>query len=318
MVGGRILVTGAGGFVGSHLLPRLKHSFPEVELHAAGRGQKESDSTCCWHELDICSKKSVEQLVSDLAPEVIIHLAAQSSVPLSFRQPELTWKVNLDGALNLFGALERLPTPPLLLHIGSSDMYGDSFKASGRIDENVILQPLNPYAASKAAADLAAFQLAKTSNVKVLRVRPFNHIGAGQADVFVVPSFARQIAEVELGLREEIQVGDLTAQRDFMHVSDVVSAYVAMIENAAQFESGAAVNVCSGVAVSIDYILKELLALAHTDISVVQDSSRMRKSDIARVLGSHDFLSKKTGWEPSVNLINALEDVLEYWRGQLS
>lgn len=313
-----VLVTGGTGFVGAHLLTALKRAFPEASIHVTGRAVQEGLSQgCVWYNLDICDRGAVRHLVQQIAPSVVIHLAAQSSVPVGFKQPDLTWQVNLEGARNLFQALEQLSYPVLLLQVGSADMYGASFNLAGPVDELRILQPLNPYAASKAAADLAAFQLAQTSAVKVIRARPFNHIGAGQSDAFVVSSFARQIVEVEMGVSDSLLVGDLTAERDFMHVSDVAAAYIALIQHHEQFETGAAVNICSGVSVSIASMLEELRRLSVIDIRVVQDPERMRKSDIARVWGSHAYLSAQTGWMPAVDLRHALGDVLDDWRERL-
>lgn len=313
-----VLVTGGTGFVGAHLLTALKRAFPEASIHVTGRAvPKGRSQEYVWHALDICDREAVCHLVQQILPSVVIHLAAQSSVPVSFKQPDLTWQVNLEGARNLFQALEQLSYSALLLQVGSADMYGASFKLAGPVDELRLLQPLNPYAASKAAADLAAFQLAQTSAVKVIRARPFNHIGAGQSDAFVVSSFARQIVEVERGRRDSLLVGDLTAERDFMHVSDVVGAYVALIQHHERFETGAAVNICSGVSVSIASILEEMRQLAAVDVRIVQDPGRMRKSDIAKVRGSHDYLSAQTGWMPIVSLRNALGDVLNDWREKL-
>lgn len=312
-----VLVTGGSGFVGSHLLVALAKAFPAADIHATRRcPQAPMLQGVSWHTLDICDAAAVQLLVQSVAPDVVIHLAAQANVPFSFQNPNLTWQVNLDGARNLFTALERYMPNSLLIQVGSADMYGKSFKHTTPVDETALLQPLNPYAASKAAADLAAFQLSQTSSVKVIRARPFNHIGAGQLDTFVASSFARQIVAVEQGRQESLKVGDLSAERDFMHVSDAVAAYVELIRHHDQFYSGAAVNICSGTSVSIADMLDTLRALAKVDVPVLQDPDRMRKSDIEKVCGSHAFLSECTGWKPRASLNDALLDVLEYWRHQ--
>lgn len=316
---GSILVTGGTGFVGTHLLEALRREFPDVVIHATGRRSVPSSENCVvWHEIDICDRGAVYKLVHKVSPSIVVHLAAQSNVPVSFKHPDLTWRINLDGALNLFCAVEQLPDPVLLLQVGSADMYGASFRSGGCVDEEALLQPLNPYAASKAAADLAAYQFSQTSRVRVLRVRPFNHIGQGQADTFVVSAFARQIVEIEMGRREVLSVGDLSAERDFLHVSDVVDAYVALIKQHERFETGTAVNICSGVPVTIASVLEQLASLASTEVRVTQDPDRIRKSDIARVLGSHRFLTSVTSWAPTVDLQSALQDVLNDWRQRLA
>jgi GDP-4-dehydro-6-deoxy-D-mannose reductase len=319
MMLGSVLVTGGTGFVGAHLLKALRKAFPGVVIHATGRRSVPgSEARVVWHEVDLRDRGAVYELVHKVAPTIVVHLAAQSNVPVSFKHPDLTWRINLDGALNLFGAVELLPDPVLLLQVGSADMYGASFREGGCVDESVLLQPLNPYAASKSAADLAAYQLSQTSSVRVLRVRPFNHIGQGQSDAFVVSSFARQIVEVEMGLRDALSVGDLSAERDFLHVSDVVDAYVALIKQNEGFETGAAVNICSGVPVTIATILEQLISLASIEVRVIQDQDRMRKSDIAKAFGSHRLLTSVTGWAPTVDLQSALQDVLDDWRKRLA
>ncbi|MBV0932308.1 GDP-mannose 4,6-dehydratase [Marinobacterium weihaiense] len=314
-----VLVTGGTGFVGAHLLAALERAFPERSIHATARTRPRPDDNagCVWHELDICDHAAVDNLIRQVAPGVVVHLAAQSNVPFSFEQPDLTWDINLGGARNLFQALDRLVQPVLLLQIGSADMYGGSFHSPDPVDESTPLLPLNPYAASKAAADLAAYQLSCTSSVKVIRARPFNHIGAGQADGFVVSSFARQIVEIEMGGKQTLQVGDLTAERDFLHVSDVVDAYIALIKQQSAIDNGAAVNICSGGSVRISDMLDELVGLSVAEINVQQDPGRMRKSDIARVCGSYSYLSDRTGWRPATSLRDALRDVLDDWRRKL-
>lgn len=309
----RILVTGGSGFVGRYLLPVLLNDFPGVEVHATSQTAVVDEESVVWHQLDICDANAVEALVADVQPDVVLHLAAQSNVALSFSQPSNTWDVNLHGSLNIQRALAEIGRG-LLMQIGSADMYGASFRL-GEVDENAILQPLNPYSASKAAADLAAYALSQTSNIHVIRCRPFNHTGAGQGAGFVVSGFAQQIAEAEKGLREPvIKVGDLTAERDFLHVSDVVAAYSAVIKHHQSFETGAAVNICSGLPVSISTMLGKLVGLSHVSLDVQVEPQRFRKSDIPCVQGNANRLRSVTGWSEQVGHVQMLSSVLEYWR----
>jgi GDP-4-dehydro-6-deoxy-D-mannose reductase len=310
---GRILVTGGSGFVGRYLLPRLRGDFPAAELHATRRGCGCDQAGVVWHRLDVRDGVAVTALVASLKPDVVIHLAAQSDVARSFEQPAATWNINLDGALNLQRAL-AMTGRGVLVQVGSADMYGASFRA-GVVDEQALLQPLNPYAASKAAADLAAYALSQTSSVHVIRCRPFNHTGAGQSAAFVVSAFARQIAQAENGLVPAvIKVGDLSGQRDFLHVSDVVAAYSALVRCCHRIESGRAVNICSGEPVAISTVLAELVGLSSIDFEVVVDSGRLRKSDIPQAVGRADLLRSLTGWSRRVERLPMLASVLGYWR----
>jgi len=310
----RILVTGASGFVGGYLLPVLQRDFPEAELHATAHGAMTPSDEVRWHRLDLLEAEAVQALIGSLRPDVVIHLAAQSNVALSFREPELTWRVNLEGTLHLQRALASQGRC-LLIQVGSADMYGASF-LDGVVDEQSLLQPLNPYAASKAAADLAAFELSRTSEVQVIRARPFNHTGAGQSDAFVVSGFARQIAETEAGLREPvITTGDLSAERDFLHVADVAEAYTALIQKGAGLESGSAVNICSGEAVAVSTVLDELISLSSVPLERRVDPEKLRKSDIPRVQGRAALLQSETGWARRISRRQMLSSVLDYWRG---
>ncbi|WP_206060517.1 GDP-mannose 4,6-dehydratase [Nitrincola alkalilacustris] len=320
----RILITGASGFVGQHLLPALQSAYPQAVLTATGHSRVDGDSPAdgngkvAFKELDITDPRAVSHLIEQLKPDAVIHMAAQSNVPQSFREPERTWQINLQGSLNLFAALREHAPRSLLLQIGSSDMYGTSFKQGGAVTEQHLLQPLNPYAASKAAADLAAYELSQTSDIRVIRARPFNHTGPGQSEAFVVSAFAAQMARAERGELDEINVGDLSAQRDFLHVQDVVSAYTTLLSQAGRFESGECVNISSGRPVSVQQVLDQLLQLASVRVVVKQDPARMRPSDIPFAVGDNTRLSTRTGWVPAITFEQLMSDVLDYWRSATS
>ncbi|MBP0049714.1 GDP-mannose 4,6-dehydratase [Marinobacterium sp. AK62] len=313
-----ILVTGGTGFVGRYLIAELQRTLPAAKLFVTGRSVISASADVQVLPLDITDAAAVQQVVAQVQPDKVFHLAAQANVADSFKAPALTWQVNLQGSLNLFAALEALTHPVVLLNVGSADMYGRTF-LQGRVEETAPLAPLNPYAASKAAADLAACALASSSSVQVVRLRPFNHAGPGQGEGFVIPAFAAQIARIEAGLQSpRLQVGDLSARRDFLHVQDVVAAYSAVAQAAEAVQSGTILNVCSGVSHSVQSVLEALLAAARVDIEVVQDPARMRKSDIPVAEGSHAALQKLTGWAPTVSVEALAVSVLDSWRQYVS
>lgn len=311
-----ILVTGATGFVGRFLMPALESAWPGAELvgvgHEAGPWNHEG--------VDITDPQQVDRLVAQTRPDVTIHLAGQANVGVSFDQPDKTWAINLTGSLNLFNALRQHARDSALINIGSSDCYGASFKAGSPLDESAPLEPQNPYAASKAAADIAACELAATSGIRVIRARPFNHSGPGQEPGFVLPAFAAQVARIEAGEASAMQVGNLEAVRDFTHVSDVAMAYVALtrqlLEGAAEPDSGEAINIASGHGVSIQTLLDLMRDQARCPIPVEQDPARLRASDIPVATGNAGRLKELTGWYPRYSHQALVQELLAYWRNR--
>jgi nucleoside-diphosphate-sugar epimerase len=202
--------------------------------------------------------------------------------------------------------------------ISTSEVYGRSFTSGHALDESALLAPRNPYAVSKSAADLLAGQYSETG-MKVIRMRPFNHVGPRQSADFVVSAFASQIAEIEKGLREPVlNVGNLEAKRDFLHVKDVVRAYIEVIKGADLIDPGEIFNVCSGTPRAIEDILRDLLAMSSLAISVQHDDSRMRPSDTPLAFGSAERLNSRLGWRPAIPWETTLLDTLEYWRSAVT
>lgn len=323
--GATILVTGGNGFVGQHLLTALAGYSPE-KCHATTLDAILADPTQStgsigaveWHQLDITDRQATFDLVATLKPDVIFHLAAQSHIPTSFANPELTWQVNLHGTLNLLEAAVKANPAATFINTGSSDMYGASFQAGEPVHENSPLLPLNPYAASKAAADLAAWQYAANSSLQIIRARPFNHAGPGQAVGFVLPDFAAQIARIEADLQEAvIAVGDLSAERDFLHVEDVVNAYI-QLARSNTITSGSVFNIASGQATTIANVLDLMLQSSSATIRVTQDPERLRPADIHRVCGDSSAIRSATGWAPHYSLHQLVADLLDHWRTRVA
>jgi len=295
----RVLVTGAAGFVGGHLLPRLE---------ADGWSVAASD-----REMDVSDPKAVEARVRDIEPDAIIHLAAVSSVATSWQQPELTYRVNYLGTRTVLEVARRaVPTARVIL-VSTADLYGSTEPGAAPFDESSELRPHSPYARCKAAADLLGGIYAERG-LDVIRVRPFNHTGPGQTDAFVLPSFARQIASIEAGRSEaSMRVGNLDSVRDFLDIDDVVDAYIRLLDP--QVESGI-YNVASGSGVRIGDALQTLCSLAGIEPRIEAASEFFRPTDFA--VGDSSRLRDATGWQPRVSFDRTLEGLLDHWRARVN
>jgi len=298
---GPILVTGASGFVAGHLIPRLAARFPGRELVLCGLGEV---------MLDIADAAAVDALVSRVRPGACIHLAAISAVPVARREPDLAWQVNLHGSLALGRAIRAHAPDCALLYISSAEIYGHSFKSGTPLDEHAAAAPMNTYAATKAAADLALGAMAG-EGLRVIRLRPFNHTGPGQSADFVVPAFARQIVRIEAGLQPpELNVGALDPQRDFLDVRDVCDAYVACLAAADSLAPGSIFNIASGVPRRIGDILEALLALAGVQAAIAPSATLLRPSEIPIACGNAARAYEAFGWQPRISFAETLRDIL--------
>jgi GDP-4-dehydro-6-deoxy-D-mannose reductase len=245
-------------------------------------------------------------------PDWVIHLAARSFVPDSFADPRQTLDVNLFGTLNLLCALREMKFPGRLLYVSSGDVYGAVPESALPVDESRWPEPRSPYAASKVAAETLCLQWHRSEQLDVIVVRPFNHIGPGQSERFVVPALARQVARIAAALQEPtLMVGDIDVTRDFSDVRDVVRAYAAMLERG---QAGRTYNVCSGREVTIRSILHTLCTLARVDPAIVQDSARLRPSEQRRMVADCQRLRADTGWEPTIPLETSLQQILDQFR----
>ena len=244
----KILITGAGGFVGKHLIERLQKN--HHDLAALGLGcdtEAFAQKNIPLYAADILDEEAVQRCMDREKPDAVIHLAAISNVPLSWEKTGLTAEVNVKGTINVFLAFAHANPKGTFVNIGSSDEYGLTAKKGVPLTEDMPCQPQNPYAISKLCAEQMVLQLGEKYGVKVISTRSFNHFGPGQAKGFVVSDFASQIAEIERGEREPVmKVGDLSAWRDFSYVGDVVDAYARLLEKDAP---AGVYNVCSGQAV---------------------------------------------------------------------
>ncbi len=304
----RILVTGAGGFVGSHVLPALSAAFPMATLFGTGL---EAPA-----RLDITDRQEVDGFFAGNRPDACLHLAGVSAIGAAKADPDRAWAVNLQGSLNIAHAILAHAPQCRLVFVSTAEAYGGSFKAGIALDEDAPLAPMNLYAATKAAADIALGALV-SDGLKLLRLRPFNHTGPGQLPNFVVPAFASQIARIEAGLEApELLTGALTPERDFLDIRDVCAAYTAAIARFDELPSNTILNIASGQPVRIGTVLERLLALATRPIAAREDAARLRPVEIARAAGDATLARRLLGWSPQFTLDDTLASVLEYWRSQ--
>lgn len=307
----RILLTGARGFAGRHLLARLKKDMPDADILPLGRSHDLSDHD----SLDIGDAAAVHRLIARYQPTVIVHLAALSSVGDSLKDPAAVWHVNFDGTRNLALAAKALDAPVRFIFASSGEVYGESFN-HGPCDETMPLAPRTPYARSKAAAEYFLHDMAD-EKLEVISLRLFNHTGPGQDERFVVPAFAAQVVNIETGRQPNpIRVGNLDAQRDFTGIEDILDAYLAVLADEADTPGFTAYNVGSGQTRSIQSILQKLMALAHVPVSHEPDPARLRPSEIPVAAGSFSRFQTRYGWKAHRNFDSTLESVLDYFRSE--
>lgn len=306
----RALIIGGAGFVGGYLIRDLDSS--GYEVHATCLGNENICENCAVHKLDVLQKDDVSGIFEEVSPDVVYHLAAQSSVALSWKIPQKTAEINIVGALNVLEAAREYGKNPKLIMIGSGEEYGCIDPDSCPIAESRPLDPNNIYAVTKAAQEMAAKVYARAYNMDIVSVRAFNHSGPQQSSTFVISDFCRQIAEIERGIRTpEMLVGNLSAKRDFTDVRDIVRAYRLLAEKGA---SGKVYNVGRGSAVSIRYILDTAIAMSDSKIEVKNDPDRMRASDIPVIEPDVSEIFRDTGWKAEISVERTVEDTLNYWR----
>jgi GDP-4-dehydro-6-deoxy-D-mannose reductase len=315
----RILVTGATGFVGRHLMPRLRQAFPGATLLAAERaGAPECPVADAHLPMDLERPESLDALVAQARPDAIVHLAAQAAVGAAFADPAHTWRVNLLGTLSLADSVMKRAPEATFLFISSAEVYGLSFRdIDAALDENAPMRPANPYAASKAACDIALGEMA-LRGLRCVRMRPSNHTGTGQSDSFVVPAFARQIARIEAGVQEPVmRVGALDRWRDFLDVRDVCNAYAMALKAAPGLPVGSVFNIASGQPRRIGDMLDALLRRSSAKVQVVEDAARLRPTDVMRTLGNATRAREELGWGVDVKWDDTLDAVLADWRARV-
>lgn len=319
----KVLITGITGFVGSHLSDYILTEFPDVQILGLVRWRSPKDNIkhilnkiiLCYG--DLLDLPSLEAILRKHKPDVIFHLAAQSYVDFSFLAPISTLEANVIGTCNLLEAVKRLKLDsgydPIVHICSSSEVYGQVKENEVPIKENNPFRPASPYAVSKVAEDMLGFQYWLSWKIKTIRTRMFTHTGERRGEVFVVSNFAKQVAEIEAGLKEPvIKVGNLKSVRTFLDVKDAVRAYWIMVNKC---PPGEVYNMGGVETMTVEEMLNKLLKLSKvSDIKVEVDPARLRPSDVTLQIPCMDKFQKAVNWKPEIKFEKTLENTLNYWR----
>lgn len=310
----RVLIIGAAGFVGGHLIDLLSRQ-PGIEIYASKlKTEKLNETTTeiAAVDLDILCKDEVSDLIRKICPDYIIHLAALSSVSYSWKEPALTFDINLIGTINILEAVRKAEIKPRILLIGSAEEYGNIKSESLPVKESSNLDPKSPYAVSKASQEMVAHMYASVYNMEIVMVRAFNHIGPGQSPIFAIPGFAEQIVKIENGIQEPIiSVGNLLVKRDFTDVRDIVKGYWDLVRYG---KKGEVYNIGSGKSYSLQFILDKLISMSNKKIRVEIDQNKFRPADIPELRADISKIYDQINWKPEIDIDTTLSDILEYWR----
>lgn len=313
-----VLVTGASGFAGSHLVDHLLaagYSVTAMISPSASPVFLTDSHQLTIERADLRDGQAVLNVIADCRPERIYHLASISTKVGFGDQPRLFHDVIFNGTLNILYALRELALEPRLLYVSSAEVYGAEQGDKMPLVETCPYRPNTPYATHKAAAELACYQFFRTYGIHIVRVRPFPHTGPRQALEFVCSSLAKQIAEIKLRLRPaEIAVGNTSPKRDFTDVRDIVRGYHALLEAG---QPGDVYQLCSGKPVSIASILESLIAQSGFEITVTVDPAKVRPNEIESYWGDASKATAVTGWAPEISLETTLRDLLQYWTSRL-
>jgi GDP-4-dehydro-6-deoxy-D-mannose reductase len=340
----RVLITGITGMAGSFLAEYLAEHHPEVEvfgtfrwrskldnlqdlrtrghLNVLDEGQRITGDSSLRRfvkpghvtviDCELQDASAVRGVIRAVEPDRIFHLAAQSFVPTSWTAPAATLNNNITSQVNLFEAVREARLDPVIHIAGSSEEYGLVYPDEAPISESNPLRPLSPYAVSKVAQEMLAIQYFRSYGMRCVVTRGFNHTGPRRGQVFVTSSFAKQIAQIEAGFQDPvIHVGDLESRRDWTDTRDMVRAYWLATERG---QPGEVYNVGRGSCMSVGDMLKVLLSHTTATISIEQDPSRMRPSDVRLLWANVDKFKNATGWEPVIPFEKTMDDLLSYWR----
>ena len=314
----RALVTGASGFVGGYLaaaLARDGHEAAGIDLAPPG-GHPARPERFTVERCDLLDTRAFEEALARHRPDTIFHLAAQSSAARSFEDPRGTFEANVTATVALLEAVRRVVPRARVVLTGSCEEYGRRHPEEMPLGEDAPVEPVSPYAASKAAQSLVALQYHRAFGLDAVLTRSFSHTGPGQRDLFVLPSFARQCATIAAGRGERvIRTGNLEVTRDFLDVRDVARAYIAIARGGT---AGAVYNVCSGEGLLLREALKTIIDLAGGGIAVETDPALLRPADVPVLVGDNGRLRADCSWEPEIDRRRMLEDLYEWWSGRVA
>ena len=290
------LLVGGNGFVGRHMQRELLPSFKVIATDRS---------------YDIRDAVKIRNLVKSISPDIVVNFASITTVRESLLDPLDTYHIGFLGTLHLLEALKDSGFKGRMLNISSSEIYGFPSTDLLPLNEEATLRPMSPYSVSKVSTEALCFQWSQTEDFEIVTARPFTHIGPGQSDRFAISNFAKQLAEISLGKRDPvINVGNLHATRDITDVRDVVNAYGLLLEKGC---NGEAYNICSGVEISINTVLNELVELTDLKVSIESEDSLLRNVEQKRIYGNYEKIRKETDWKPKISLRQTLADTFSYW-----
>jgi GDP-mannose 4,6-dehydratase len=315
-------ITGICGFVGSHLAEYLLSK--DEEVHGLKRWRSPLDNInhilpkIHLYDGDLLELKSLIDILKKVKPDYIYHLAAQSYVPHSFAAPNQTLEVNVIGTVNLYEAIKYANIDPVIHFCGSSEAYGQVEEKDLPIKETQAFNPASPYGVSKAAGDLASLSYYKTHKLKIIRSRAFTHTGPRRGEVFVVSAFAKQITQIEAGIKKQpiIEVGNLSSVRTFLDVRDIVEAYYLLVREGAH---GEAYNIAGDFTMTVGDMLKRLIEYSGCSdyIKIETKENLLRPTDVILQVPDVTKFRKATEWYPSYAFDTTLIDTLDYWRKKI-
>jgi GDP-4-dehydro-6-deoxy-D-mannose reductase len=313
----RVLITGITGFAGSHLADYCL-TRNDVELYGIIRWRSRTENiehiydSIKLLECDLRDASSTRDVIEEINPDLVFHLAAQSFVPTSWKAPSESLTTNVIGELNVFEAIRKINLSCRVQIACSSEEYGMVRPEEVPIKESNPLRPLSPYGVSKVGQDMLGYQYYMSYGMDIVRTRGFNHTGPRRAPVFVCSDFAKQLVDIERGVRPPvIKVGNLEARRDFTDVRDMVRGYWLALEKG---KAGAVYNICSGTSHRIGDILDSLIEISGVEVEVQQDAKRMRPSDVPLLEGDNSSFVADTGWRSDIPFDETLRDLIEFWR----
>ena len=322
-----VLITGISGFAGSHLADYLISAFPDLTLFGSVFSLRHAENiehlkgTFTSRVCNFDDKTQVLELIHAVKPDAVFHLAAQSYVSSSWENPETTLHTNIIGQSNLFEAIRAIQNEnynPIIVIPGSSEEYGQVDQHTNDLKEDAPLRPLSPYALSKVAQDFMGYQYWKSYNMKIIRLRVFNHTGPRRDPVFGVSGFCKKVAEIEKGMRPpQLEIRDLSAVRDFTDVRDIARAYLLAAKRCVP---GEVYNVCSGRGIMFRQIIDTLLMFSSIkNIALVPDPKGVRPTDGGTIIGDRSKFSQATGWLPEIDFFTrTIPDLLDYWRKKIT
>lgn len=313
----KFLITGVSGFVGQHFIDylednKIKAQVLGVDLSGCGTKRSHSYVSPVFKQIDLLHGHEIERVLFEFQPDYVLHLASYSSVAFSWKEPVLSFQNNMNVFLNLVETIRRLGLKTRILSVGSSEAYGNINQEHLPLVEEAPLDPVSPYAVARVSQELLSKVYAEAYDIDLVITRSFNHIGPGQKDIFVVASFAKQIAESKKSGQGKgvLSTGDLTIIRDFLDVRDVVRAYYLLLT---QGKKGRIYNVCSGKGHALQDVVDELASIAGVEISTELNPAFVRPSDNRVIVGSNQRIYDDLGWKPEITLRQSLTDILDYW-----